>query len=140
MSHNHHQDIQELYEGDQSKLYSGVLSHHHDIESAESKAQVARIWKITGLLAIVTIVEVLLGLYGYHIGLPHWIILTFFLLLTLVKAAKIVQVFMHLGDEVTSFITTVLLPLLLFIWIVIAFLYDGNFWLHMNLTTPTLFH
>jgi hypothetical protein len=34
------------------------------------------------------------------------------------------------------FLITVLIPLSLFIWFIIAFLADGGFWLHMNQTSP----
>lgn len=137
MSSNHHNenDPQALYEGDQSKLYSGVMSHHDDIKSEESKKQIKRIIVILVLLSIVTIVEVGMGLlFSYTI--PRGILNTVFLVLTLVKAFYIVKVFMHLGDEVKGFIYFVLFPLGLFIWFIIAFLYDGDFWLMMNNTTP----
>jgi len=131
-AHHNHDDIQSLYEGDQSKLYSGVLGHHGDARSPESKAQVARIWKVTALLSVVTIVEVLLGLLGH--GMPHGLLNTLFLVLTLVKAAYIVKVFMHLGDEKKNFVYFVLMPLTLFVWFIISFLMDGSHWLHMNFT------
>ena len=44
------------YEADQSRLYN--IHHHEDINSAESKAKVKAIWKITGILTIITIGEV----------------------------------------------------------------------------------
>ncbi len=122
-----------LYEGDQSKLYSGVLLQHDDIQSQESKSQVKKIWSVTGILAIVTIIEVVLGLY-FHSIIPKPIIITLFLLLTLFKAFYIVKVFMHLGDEKKSFVYFVLTPLYMFIWIVISFLMDGAYSLHMNST------
>ncbi len=127
-------DPQVLYEGDQSKLYSGLMSHHHgeSIKSEGSKKQVSRIMKVTLLLSIITIVEVAFGLLGAKMGVPHWITATLFLILTILKAAYIVKVFMHLGDEVRNMIITVLIPLTLFIWFIIAFLADGGFWLHMN--------
>jgi len=130
-------DIQVLYEGDQSKLYSGLMSHHHgeSVKSEGSKKQISRIMKITVLLTIITIVEVGLGLVGSHLGVPHVVTATLFLLMTLLKAAYIVKVFMHLGDEVRGMIITVLIPLTLFIWFIIAFLADGGFWLHMNNTS-----
>jgi len=131
-AHHNHDNIQSLYEGDQSKLYSGILGHHGDVRSPESKAQVARIWKVTALLSVVTIVEVLLGLLGH--GMPHALLNTLFLVLTLVKAAYIVKVFMHLGDEKKNFVYFVLMPLLLFVWFIISFLMDGHHWLHMNFT------
>ena len=61
--HHNHNSIQHLYEGDQSKLYSGVMQHHSDVNSEESKTQVKRIWKIFWILLVITIVEVLIGLY-----------------------------------------------------------------------------
>lgn len=135
MSSNQNQEyIKSLYEGDQSKLYSGVYNHHGDIDSPESKQQVKRIWKVTGLLSLVTIVEVAIGLSAHFAGVHSWLIITVFLLLTVLKAAYIVKVFMHLGDERKNFVFAVLVPLALFIWFIIAFLADGSFWLHMNNT------
>ena len=135
-SHSNHgaHDPQVLYEGDQSKLYSGLMSHHYgqSIKSDGSKKQISRIMKVTVLLTIITIVEVVLGLVGYKLGVPHWLTASLFLIMTIFKAAYIVKVFMHLGDEVRNMIITVLIPLTLFIWFVIAFLADGGFWLHMN--------
>lgn len=130
-------DIQFLYEGDQSKLYSGLMSHHHgeSVKSEGSKKQVSRIMKVTVLLTIITIVEVILGLVGSSLGVPHVVTATLFMIMTLFKAAYIVKVFMHLGDEVRGMIITVLIPLTLFIWFIIAFLADGGFWLHMNNTS-----
>ena len=133
-AHHHHEDIQSLYEGDQSKLYSGVLAHHSDLKSEESKAQVKRIWKITAWLSLITLVEVGIGLGAHYAGVHSALILTVFLLLTLVKAALIVRVFMHLGDEKKTFVVAVLTPLSLFIWFIIAFIADGKHWLHMNNT------
>lgn len=137
MSSHHNQDsIQHLYEGDQSKLYSGVLQHHADVNSEESRKQVGRIWKVFWILLVVTIVEVILGMFFSH-EMPRALVAFFFLALTLFKAGYIVSVFMHLGDERKNFLITVLIPLTLFIWFVIAFLTDGYFWLHMNSITPT---
>jgi cytochrome c oxidase subunit 4 len=115
------------YEADQSRLYN--IHHHEDINSAESKAKVKKIWQVTGILTVVTIVEVVLGLYGTNTGMPRGLINFFFIVLTLFKAGYIVKVFMHLGDEIKNMILTILIPLTLFIWFIIAFLYDGAFWL-----------
>lgn len=118
------------YEADQSALYSG--EHHQDANSAESKSKVKTIWKVTAILTVVTIVEVILGLYGSSVGMPKWLINSFFILLTIFKAGYIVKVFMHLGDEFKNMILTILIPLTLFIWFIIAFLMDGSFWLWIN--------
>lgn len=135
-SHNHDtNNVQTLYEGDQSKLYSGVMAHHEgDVKSEGSRKQIKKIVYVTLLLSVITVVEVALGLWS---PLPKGVNNTFFLLLTLFKAGYIVKVFMHLGDELKNFLITVLIPLTLFIWFIIAFLADGGFWLHMNNNTPT---
>ena len=140
---NPHTDTaQTLYEGDQSKLYSGVLAHHSpsELQGDASRTQIRRIMKVTLILSVVTIIEVGLGLYGHYQGLPVGIRNFFFILMTLLKAAYIVRVFMHLGDEFRSFLITILMPMFLFIWFIIAFLYDGNFWLKMNSSDPTRAH
>ncbi len=134
----HTDTAQTLYEGDQSKLYSGLLAHHDGgIKDPASRNQVKRILKITLLLAVVTIIEVGLGLYGHYQGMNVGIRNTLFIIMTLLKAAYIVKVFMHLGDEFKNFIIAVMIPLVLFIWFIIAFLADGKFWLNQNNDTPT---
>jgi cytochrome c oxidase subunit 4 len=117
------------YESDQSRLYN---AHHHDKNSAESKAKVKKIWQITAWLTLITIVEVAIGLYCYYKGVPKTIPNIGFIVLTLLKAGLIVSVFMHLGDEVKNMISTILIPLSLFVWFILAFLWDGSFWLWIN--------
>ncbi|RYZ40037.1 MAG: hypothetical protein EOP49_29825 [Sphingobacteriales bacterium] len=136
MSAHHNSDnIQHLYEGDQSALYSGVMNHHTDIKSEESKKQVKRILMITLWLTIITIAEVAVGYWAHLNGAVSKVFLAFYFLgLTVFKAAMIVRVFMHLGDEKKNFVMAIIVPLSLFIWFIIAFLADGSFWLHMNNT------
>ncbi len=141
MQNPHTDTAQTLYEGDQSKLYSGVLAHHDpsELNGEASRTQVRKIWKITLLLSVITILEVSLGLYGHYKGMPIGIRNFFFIIMTLLKAFYIVRVFMHLGDEFKNFVTVVLMPLVLFVWFIIAFLADGNFWLRMNTNDSTRF-
>lgn len=134
-SHHNHDSIQSLYEGDQSKLYSGVMAHHADIQSGESKSQVKRIWKVFWILLVVTVIEVFIGMKLSH-SMPKGAVAFIFLALTLFKAGYIVAIFMHLGDEKRNFMTLVLVPLVLFVWFIIAFLADGGFWLHINNHSP----
>jgi cytochrome c oxidase subunit IV len=136
MSAHNTDSIQHLYEGDQSKLYSGVMSHHSDLESTESKTQIKKIWKVFWILLAITIAEVIVGMYFSH-SMPKGLVNFFFLALTLLKAGYIVSIFMHLGDEFKGFIVTVLIPLFLFVWFIIAFLADGFFWLRMNNSSPS---
>jgi cytochrome c oxidase subunit IV len=119
------------YEGDQSALYSG--GHHQDRNSEASKAQVKKIWRTTGILSLITIIEVGLGLWCYYgLDISRGVVNTLFIVGTLLKAAYIVSIFMHLGDEAKNMIGSVLIPLFLFVWFIIAFLADGGFWLEMN--------
>jgi cytochrome c oxidase subunit IV len=136
-SHSHSTDShQHYYEGDQSKLYSGLLAHHTDIESPESKSQIKKIWKVFWILLVITLVEVAIGMLLSH-TLPKALIIFIFLSLTLLKAGYIVAIFMHLADEFKGFMITVLVPLFLFVWFIIAFLFDGNYWLNINKDTTT---
>ncbi len=107
------------------------MQHHSDVNSTESKKQVKRIWNVFWVLLGITLIEVVIGMFFSH-ELPKVLVAFLFLGLTLVKAGYIVAVFMHLGDEVKNFIVTVMVPLVLFVWFIIAFLADGGFWLHMN--------
>jgi cytochrome c oxidase subunit IV len=94
-----------------------------------------RIWKTFWLLSIITVIELGLGLavYTIHKG-PNpdssWVL--FFkgvvCILTLAKAYYIVSIFMHLGDEIRNMIMTIVVPLMLFVWFITAFLWDGNSW------------
>jgi cytochrome c oxidase subunit IV len=93
----------------------------------------SKIWRIFWVLSVLTIVELGLGYFLYAKGadLSSMVVLSTKILigvLTLAKAYYIVSVFMHLGDEIRNFIMTIIVPLSLFIWFIIAFLLDGNSW------------
>ena len=90
------------------------------------------------LLAAVTLVEVFFSLFGKGL-IPgtgfmqsyEWVVypIGFILIaLSLYKAYFIVFDFMHLRQEVTSMSLTILMPMGLLIWAVIAFFQEGNFW------------
>ncbi len=122
------------YEADQSRLYN--MGHHEDINSPESKAKIKSIWKVTGILTIITIVEVGLGLsLADKMGDYRWVLNLGFIILTVAKAFFIVSNFMHLGDEKKGMKLSVYIPLALFIWFIIAFLSDGSFWLDISSNT-----
>jgi len=99
----------------------------------------SKIWRIFWVLSILTIVELALGYFLYAKGaeMSSMVVLSTKILigvLTLAKAYYIVSVFMHLGDEIRNFIMTIIVPLALFIWFIIAFLMDGNSWKNMRNT------
>jgi cytochrome c oxidase subunit IV len=98
-----------------------------------------RIWKVFWVLSLLTLIELALGYFLYFKGegMGHTAILTTKVvigILTLLKAYYIVSVFMHLGDEVRNMIMTICVPLVLFVWFIIAFLWDGNSWRNMRNT------
>lgn len=114
------------------------MSVHHSENSEitfhpEHGGGTGRIWKVFWILSVLTIIELALGylLYAKH---GEWgytpVIATKIVIgiLTLGKAYYIVSVFMHLGDEIRNFIMTIIVPLALFIWFIIAFLADGHSW------------
>ena len=98
-----------------------------------------RIWKTFWVLSVLTVVELGLGyfLYWKHGELSYAMTLGTKLLiaaLTLAKAYYIVSIFMHLGDEIRNMIMTIIVPLMLFIWFIAAFLWDGNAWRNLRNT------
>ena len=102
---------------------------------AEHSGSTKRIWRTFWILSALTILELAIGLviYNMHKGENpnHTLVLAFkgmVCILTLAKAYYIVSVFMHLGDEIRNMIMTIVVPLCLFIWFIIAFLWDGNSW------------
>jgi hypothetical protein len=106
------------------------ITFHHHTDDAEFKR---RVRKTTILLSVITIIELGIGLsiYTIHKGEnPNAMLVLMFkgvvCILTLAKAYYIVSVFMHLGDEIRNMIMTIVVPLMLFIWFIIAFVADGN--------------
>jgi cytochrome c oxidase subunit 4 len=113
----------------QHPAFEEVSFHHHtDDETFKKKVR-----KTTILLSVITLIELAIGLsiYTIHKGEnpSHLLVLMFkgmVCILTLAKAYYIVSVFMHLGDEIRNMIMTIVVPLLLFTWFIIAFIADGN--------------
>ncbi len=113
----------------QHPAFEEVTVHHH-VDDATFKK---RVRSTTILLSVVTIVELLIGLaiYNIHKGEnPSELLVLMFkgmvCILTLAKAYYIVAVFMHLGDEIRNMIMTIVVPLLLFVWFIAAFIWDGH--------------
>jgi cytochrome c oxidase subunit IV len=109
---------------------SSEVSFQHHVDDATFKS---RVRKTTILLSIITVIELAIGLLLYFMskgGEPNDFLVLLFkgivCILTLAKAFYIVSVFMHLGDEIRNMIMTIVVPLLLFVWFITAFLWDGN--------------
>ena len=95
-------------------------AEHHDV--------VAEIKKVTIILSVLTIVELILGFWMIGITNPgsRLAIKGVIVILMMAKAFYIVAYFMHLKHELKNLIMTIIVPLALFIWFIIAFLADGN--------------
>lgn len=108
---------------EQHTSYSDIS--HDDTHGGGTK----EIWKVTAILTVFTIVEV--GLGFMMIGMVENTFAKHFvkgiiIILMLAKAFYIVGYFMHLKHEIRNLIMTVVVPCGLFVWFIIAFLYDGN--------------
>jgi cytochrome c oxidase subunit IV len=115
---------------EQQHAMAAEVTFHHQHSDEEFKRRVRR---TTILLSILTVCELAIGLtiYTIHKGEnPNALLVLMFkgmvCIMTLAKAYYIVSVFMHLGDEIRNMIMTIVVPLMLFIWFITAFIYDGN--------------
>ena len=99
-----------------------ITFHHEPAEGTK------RIWKTFWILLVITIIELGFSMYLFH-DMPSFLVLFLkgvIVILSLAKAFYIVGVFMHLGDEIRNMIMTIVVPLMLFVWFIGAFLWDGN--------------
>lgn len=88
-------------------------AHHSEEEGAKIRKN---IWKVTAILTALTTVEVMMGIYFKRSEAFSWSMIKWtFIVLTMVKAAYIVLVFMHLGDERSNLKKVILAPYMLFI-------------------------
>lgn len=123
----------------QSNTHSPEVTFHH--EPAPADAFVKKVVRTTVILSVITLIELALGfvIYFMHKNPDHSTALVLFIkgvivILSLAKAFYIVGVFMHLGDEVRNLIMTIVVPLLLFVWFIAAFLWDGDAWKNLRNT------
>ena len=110
------------------------ITFHHE---PGGKEVVSKIIKTTVILSVITIIELGMGLGMYAIPMAAGLKLFLkgvIVILSLAKAFYIVGVFMHLGEEVKNLIMTIVVPLLLFVWFIAAFLYEGNSWKNLRNT------
>lgn len=114
------------------QTFGGEVTIPHHAPTDDSKK---RIWKTTIILSIITIIELGIGYLLYATDFSHGLDLALkgvVIILSLSKAFYIVSIFMHLGDEIRNLIMTIIVPLMLFIWFIIAFLADGVSWKNLR--------
>jgi len=110
-------------------LRDDVIEYSLDAHHSEEQGKKIRkkIWQVTALLTIITIVEVALGAYIKQ-GSGAWPFVKWsFIIMTLFKAGYIVMVFMHLGDERKGLKYVILVPYFIFIcYLIFIALYEGT--------------
>jgi cytochrome c oxidase subunit 4 len=114
------------------QTFGGEVSIPHEAPTNESKK---RIFKTTLILSVITLIELGVGYLLYFKDFSPMVELMFkgaVIILSFAKAFYIVSIFMHLGEEVRNLIMTIIVPLLLFVWFVIAFLWDGDSWKNLR--------
>jgi cytochrome c oxidase subunit IV len=101
------------------------MSHTAQHEENHGNGEVK---KVTIILSVLTIVELILGFWmiGITSEALRLAIKGTIIILMMAKAFYIVAYFMHLKHELKNLIMPIVVPLGLFIWFIIAFLYDGN--------------
>jgi cytochrome c oxidase subunit 4 len=105
----------------------------HTLESLAEEQHVGggvkEIWRVTWILSILTLVELGLGFWMTTMDFEsteRLFIKGVILILMLAKAFYIVGYFMHLKHELRNMIMTVVVPLFLFVWFILAFIIDGD--------------
>lgn len=105
-------------------VFEYSLEAHHSEEKGKKIRK--KIYFVTILLSVITAVEVALGALIKQ-GTDLWpVVKVSFIVMTLVKAAYIVLVFMHLGDEKLELRRLILFPYLLFaLYLMYILLFEG---------------
>lgn len=88
----------------------------------EDPSKTKKIWKIAGILALITAIEFAIAFIFPASLIKNWV----FIILTIFKAYFIVSDFMHLGHERKSLIMSILLPITFVIFLIFILWYQGT--------------
>jgi cytochrome c oxidase subunit 4 len=86
-----------------------------------NKEKIKHLWKVAGILGVITAFEFLIA-FTMHSGPLKTAI---FIGMTIIKAGYIVGEFMHLRYEVRVLFWSILIPLIFIVWMLVAFIYEG---------------
>lgn len=99
------------------------ISTGHDQPHFDTRPIIRTFWILLGI----TIAELIIATIHLKTGFPpKFVVNGIYLILTCAKAFYIIAEFMHLRHELKNLIMTIAVPALLFVWFIIAFLWDGN--------------
>src|ERR1700743_100564 len=88
-----------------------------------TKPIIRTFWILLGI----TLLELVIATIHLKTGMPPKLVVNIiYLILTCAKAFYIIAEFMHLRHEIKNLIMTIAIPACLFIWFIIAFLWDGS--------------
>lgn len=106
----------------------------HSLTPEEYKSGKKAVYSTTVKLTLITIAEVALALAWSHLFPGSGKLLLNLLLvgMGLLKAFWIMGEFMHLKYETRDFVLSILVPVLLLLWFIVALLYDSSYWLNIR--------
>ena len=85
------------------------------------------VWRTFWILLAITVFELIIAIIYYETHFfPKHLLNGVFIIMTLSKAFFIVAEFMHLGHEIRNLVMTIAMPATLFIWFLVAFVWDGS--------------
>jgi cytochrome c oxidase subunit 4 len=95
------------------------MSHSHTDHDAHNAEAISEIKKVTIILSVFTIIELILGFWMISMSSESLKLAVkgTIVILMMAKAFYIVAYFMHLKHEVKNLIMTIIVPLLLFVWL-----------------------
>ncbi len=101
----------------------GHSDHGHSVTvQPPNKEKIKKIWVTAGILAFVTAIE----FAATAIFERGYVLISLFVILTLVKTFYIVGEFMHLKYEVKTLIWSIVFPVLFIIWFITSMLMEGT--------------
>ncbi|MHA6248995.1 cytochrome C oxidase subunit IV family protein [Pontibacter sp. CAU 1760] len=96
------------------------MHHNGEIPKAQTKA----IWKTFFILVAITALEFVFAFF-MDAGTARNVI---FIVLTLFKAFYIVAEFMHLKHETKALIWSIIIPMALIVWLMVALISEGSYY------------
>jgi cytochrome c oxidase subunit 4 len=108
-----------------------MIEHMSSVEASLPKEKSTfnskAVWRTFWILLCITVFELIIAIIYYETQFfPKHLLNGVFVIMTLAKAFFIIAEFMHLGHELRNLVMTIAVPACLFIWFLIAFVWDGS--------------
>ena len=104
------------------------MAHTDNLSPEEAKkAKIRKIFSVMGILSAITALEFALALgWPESMNDSRWLLNLAFMFLTILKAYFIIADFMHLRHEVKILITSIIVPMVFIVWLVIALINESG--------------